>query len=66
MTIDPDDWQRGVTSSHGVARVFSAVRPGTIVLLHDGGGDLSATSAALPTSIDGLRRLGLTLTVLPS
>ncbi|HZD67803.1 MAG TPA: polysaccharide deacetylase family protein [Actinomycetes bacterium] len=64
-SVDAQDWQPGVTSDQIVARVLSAVRPGAIVLLHDGGGDRSATVAALPAIIDGLRRLGLTITVLP-
>jgi peptidoglycan/xylan/chitin deacetylase (PgdA/CDA1 family) len=64
-TVDADDWRPGVTSDQIVARVLGAVRPGAIVLLHDGGGDRSATLAALPAIIDGLRRLGLTLTGLP-
>jgi peptidoglycan-N-acetylglucosamine deacetylase len=64
-TVDADDWRPGVTSEQIVARVLGAVRPGAIVLLHDGGGDRSATLAALPAIIDGLRRLGLTLTGLP-
>ncbi|HZD02371.1 MAG TPA: polysaccharide deacetylase family protein [Actinomycetes bacterium] len=63
--VDPDDWQPGVTPDQIVARVLSAARPGAVVLLHDGGGDRSATVAALPAIIDGLRRLGFTLTVLP-
>jgi peptidoglycan-N-acetylglucosamine deacetylase len=49
-----------------VQRVLAAVRPGAIVLLHDGGDDRTATVAALPAIIDGLRRLGLTLTILAS
>jgi peptidoglycan/xylan/chitin deacetylase (PgdA/CDA1 family) len=65
-TVDPADWRPGVTADQLVWRVLAAVRPGGIVLLHDGGGSRSATVAALPTIIDGLRRLGLTLTVVPS
>ena len=65
-SVDPADWQPGVTSHQLVQRVLTAVRPGAIVLLHDGGGDRSATVAALPAIIDGLRRLGLTLTVVAS
>jgi peptidoglycan/xylan/chitin deacetylase (PgdA/CDA1 family) len=65
-SVDPADWQPGVTSDQLVQRVLAAARPGAIVLLHDGGGDRSATVAALPTIIDGLRRLGLTLTVVPT
>jgi peptidoglycan-N-acetylglucosamine deacetylase len=45
--------------------VLAGVRPGVIVLLHDGGGDRSATVAALPAIIDGLRRLGLSLALVP-
>jgi peptidoglycan/xylan/chitin deacetylase (PgdA/CDA1 family) len=65
-SVDPADWQPGVTSDQLVQRVLAAARPGAIVLLHDGGGDRSATVAALPAIIDGLRRLGLTLTVVPT
>jgi peptidoglycan/xylan/chitin deacetylase (PgdA/CDA1 family) len=65
-TVDPADWRPGVTADQLVWRVLAAVRPGGIVLLHDGGGSRSATVAALPAIIDGLRRLGLTLTVVPS
>jgi peptidoglycan/xylan/chitin deacetylase (PgdA/CDA1 family) len=64
-SVDPADWQPGVPANQLVQRVLGAARPGAIVLLHDGGGDRSATVAALPAIIDGLRRLGLTLTVVP-
>jgi peptidoglycan-N-acetylglucosamine deacetylase len=64
-SVDPADWQPGVTANQLVWRVLAAARPGAIVLLHDGGGNRSATVAALPAIIDGLRRLGLTLTVVP-
>jgi peptidoglycan/xylan/chitin deacetylase (PgdA/CDA1 family) len=64
-SVDPADWQPGVTADQLVWRVLAGVRPGAIVLLHDGGGNRSATVAALPAIIDGLRRLGLTLTVVP-
>jgi peptidoglycan-N-acetylglucosamine deacetylase len=65
-SVDPADWHPGVTADQLVQRVLAAVRPGAIVLLHDGGGDRSATVAALPAIIDGLRRLGLTPTVVAS
>jgi peptidoglycan-N-acetylglucosamine deacetylase len=64
-SVDPADWQPSVTPQQLVQRVLAAARPGAIVLLHDGGGNRSATVAALPAIIDGLRRLGLTLTVVP-
>jgi peptidoglycan/xylan/chitin deacetylase (PgdA/CDA1 family) len=65
-SVDPADWQTRVTVDQLVWRVLTTVRPGGIVLLHDGGGNRSATVAALPAIIDGLRRLGLTLTVVPT
>jgi peptidoglycan/xylan/chitin deacetylase (PgdA/CDA1 family) len=65
-SVDTVDWQAGVTAEQIVARVLATVRPGAIILLHDGGGDRSATVAALPAIINGLRRTGLTLTVLPA
>ena len=43
--------------------MLSHVRPGSIILLHDGGGDRSATVAALPRIIRGIRRMGLSFTV---
>jgi hypothetical protein len=45
--------------------VLAAARPGRDRAVHDGGGNRSATVAALPAIIDGLRRLGLMLTVVP-
>jgi peptidoglycan-N-acetylglucosamine deacetylase len=65
-SVDPADWHPGVTADQLVQRVLAAARPGAIVLLHDGGGDRSATVAALPAIIDGLRRLGFTPTVVAS
>jgi hypothetical protein len=59
------NWQPNVTLEQLVQRVLTAARPGAIILLHDGGGDRSATLAALPTIVTGLC-LGLTLTVLPT
>jgi peptidoglycan-N-acetylglucosamine deacetylase len=64
-SVDPADWHPGVTADQLLWRVLAGVRPGAIVVLHDGGGDRSATVAALPAIIDGLRRLGLTLTLVP-
>jgi peptidoglycan/xylan/chitin deacetylase (PgdA/CDA1 family) len=52
--VDPDDWQNPGSDAI-YSRVTGAVRPGSIVLLHDGGGDRSETVAALPRIIDELR-----------
>jgi hypothetical protein len=41
------------------------VEPGSIVELHDGGGDRSATIAALPGIVQGIRRRHLRLVTLP-
>jgi Polysaccharide deacetylase len=47
-SVDPADWSPGSTAKEIARRVLSTVRPGSIVILHDGGGDRSATLAALP------------------
>lgn len=47
-----------------VASVLGQVKPGGVVLMHDGGGDRSTTLAALPEVIDRLRADGYAL-VLP-
>jgi peptidoglycan/xylan/chitin deacetylase (PgdA/CDA1 family) len=63
-SVDPTDWQGGVTPKQIVRRVLGAVRPGSIVLLHDGGGDQSATVQALSRIIRGIRRKGLRLALI--
>ena len=60
-TVDPKDWRAGTTAKEISRRVLRAVEPGSIVLLHDGGGDRSATVRALPEIIRGIRRKGLRL-----
>jgi len=60
-SVDPRDWAPGRTPK-GIARsVLSHVRPGSIVIMHDGGGDRTATIRALPRIIRGIRRMGLRL-----
>jgi peptidoglycan/xylan/chitin deacetylase (PgdA/CDA1 family) len=56
-TIDPRDWARP-GSSVIARRVLDNVRPGSIILLHDGGGDRSQTVAALPTILRTLKAQG--------
>jgi peptidoglycan-N-acetylglucosamine deacetylase len=53
-SVDPRDWAPGVTSKRIVHRVLSQATAGSIILLHDGGGDRSATIKALPTIIHRL------------
>jgi len=45
--------------------VLSAIQPGGIVLMHDGGGDRSQTVKALPTIIQGLKDQGYRLVTVP-
>ncbi|MGE0115778.1 MAG: glycosyltransferase [Steroidobacteraceae bacterium] len=62
MQIDPDDWQRP-PADQIIKRVLdqAASGAGNVVLLHDAGGDRSATVAALPGLIDALRAQGYRL-----
>jgi peptidoglycan-N-acetylglucosamine deacetylase len=63
-SVDPADWAPGATAKTIAARVLSAVHPGSIVVLHDGGGDRSATLAALPLIVRGIRHRHLHLVTL--
>jgi len=70
--IDPYDWQRGRPPDQVVASVLDQAARyavadckthdpplcGNIILLHDGGGDRTATVRALPAIIEGLRSRG--------
>jgi peptidoglycan/xylan/chitin deacetylase (PgdA/CDA1 family) len=55
--VDPSDYTRPGTETI-IARVAQAVKPGSIVLLHDGGGDRSQTVAAITSLITSLRAAG--------
>ncbi|MFI1867215.1 polysaccharide deacetylase family protein [Streptomyces jumonjinensis] len=51
--VAADDW--AMPGADAIARrILGEARPGSIVLLHDGGGDRSQTVAALPAVIEGL------------
>src|SRR5579859_705697 len=70
--IDPNDWRKGESADAIVAAVMAQAQAaatkgcetraplycGNIVLLHDGGGDRTATIKALPAIIEGLRARG--------
>ena len=60
--IDPRDWVKGVTADEIVTEIGSELQspddPGHVILLHDAGGDRSATVAALPRILDGLQKQG--------
>lgn len=55
--VDPRDWSLPGTAVI-VARVLYQVQKGSIILMHDGGGNRSQTIAALPTIITALRQRG--------
>ncbi|MEP6952813.1 MAG: polysaccharide deacetylase family protein [Solirubrobacteraceae bacterium] len=55
--VDPQDW-RSPSSARTARAVLSAVRPGAIILLHDGGPRARETRAALPQILRGLKRRG--------
>ena len=63
-SVDPTDWEPGITAKEIARRVLAGIRPGAIVDLHDGGGDRSATLAALPAIVLGIRARGLRLVAL--
>lgn len=55
--VDAEDW--AMPGAPVIARtVLDQARPGSIVLMHDGGGDRSQTTEALPTVIEGLLEQG--------
>jgi peptidoglycan/xylan/chitin deacetylase (PgdA/CDA1 family) len=62
--VDSADWTRpgAAAIAHGVV---SRVRPGSIVLMHDAGGDRSQTVAALPTIVRRLRARGFRFVTVP-
>ncbi|HYL34933.1 MAG TPA: glycosyltransferase [Bryobacteraceae bacterium] len=57
-TIDPRDWEKGSTAQKILQEVLDQKDDGHLILLHDGGGDRSATLEALPKIIDTLRAQG--------
>jgi peptidoglycan/xylan/chitin deacetylase (PgdA/CDA1 family) len=64
-TIDTMDWSRPGTGRIIQAAAGQSVRGGSIVLLHDGGGDRSQTVAALPKIIRTLQQRGYVIRSLP-
>ncbi|MGB4593928.1 MAG: polysaccharide deacetylase family protein [Coriobacteriia bacterium] len=57
-TVDPQDWRDGMKAADIERAVVSAVKPGSVILLHDGGGDQSEMIKALPRIIRILRARG--------
>lgn len=64
------DWQKGATAQSIEQKVLSEVKPGSIVLLHDGdelrhGSDRSQTVEALPVIIETLEAKGYRFVTVP-
>ncbi len=55
--VDPRDWTRPGSASIA-ARVVTMSRPGSIVVMHDGGGDRAQTLAAVPDIVRRLQARG--------
>jgi peptidoglycan/xylan/chitin deacetylase (PgdA/CDA1 family) len=62
--VDPSDYTQPGTSTI-VARVLEQVRPGSIIISHDGGGPRGQTLAAYPTIIARLRAQGYRIVTIP-
>jgi peptidoglycan/xylan/chitin deacetylase (PgdA/CDA1 family) len=61
---DPRDWSRpGVNSI--INYVLNNAQNGSIILMHDGGGDRSQSLAALPIIIEHLQAQGFTFVTIP-
>jgi peptidoglycan/xylan/chitin deacetylase (PgdA/CDA1 family) len=58
--VDPRDWALPGTDAI-ISRVLSQTQNGSIILMHDGGGNRSQTVAALPTIIEQLQQRGFCL-----
>ena len=61
-SIDPNDWEKGVTADTIFARVMQQEKMGNIILLHDAGGDREETIKALPRIIKYFKDKGYTFT----
>lgn len=61
-SIDPEDWQPGINADTIFNRVVRYQDNGNIILLHDAGGDRSATVKALPRIIEYFQKKGYVFT----
>src|SRR5206468_2586366 len=62
--VDPRDWSLPGKGAIG-GRILGQVRPGSIILSHDGGGPRGETLAAYPGIIGALRRRGYRFVTVP-
>jgi peptidoglycan/xylan/chitin deacetylase (PgdA/CDA1 family) len=63
-TVDPRDWSRPGTATI-IDTVIAELRPGGVILMHDGGGDRSQTVAALRILLHRLPTMGYRFVVPP-
>ena len=63
-SVDTDDWTRP-GGARILQRALAGVRPGAILLLHDGGGDRAETVQAVPRLVRALRARGYRLVTVP-
>ena len=63
-TIDSNDYKAADPKAMADA-VLAEARPGAIILLHDGGGDRTVTSRALPLIVRGLRERKFKMVIVP-
>jgi peptidoglycan-N-acetylglucosamine deacetylase len=64
-SIDPRDSHLPIKAEQIVEAVLKEIQPGGVILLHDGGGDRSATIKALPLLISQLRAKGYKFVTVP-
>jgi peptidoglycan-N-acetylglucosamine deacetylase len=62
--VDPTDWSTPGTGAI-YSRIVSQTRPGSIILMHDGGGPRGQTLAALPQVIHTLKARGYEFATVP-
>ena len=61
-SIDPEDWEKGITADSIFTRVVRQENLGSIILLHDAGGNREETIKALPRIIKYFKDKGYTFT----
>lgn len=64
-SVETHDTRPNTTAADIVERTLREVKAGSIVLLHDGGGDRTTTRKALPTLIRRLRQKGYRFVTVP-
>ncbi|MDM7325521.1 MAG: polysaccharide deacetylase family protein [Thermosynechococcus sp. Uc] len=64
-SVDTHDTRPNTTAADIVERTLREVKAGSIILLHDGGGDRTTTRKALPTLIRRLRQKGYRFVTVP-